>query len=183
MKAKDAGDELAETRDAGPDAGIVARHHASLSAYARSLVESASVAADIVQETWARAIPSLRKGQIEHPRAFLYRVARNLVNDGARERRKWSPWVMEEEAGAAIADATPSPERHALAQDRLRIVLHLIDDLPPRCREIFTLRKFEGLDQNEIAQRLDITRGAVEKQLRHALLVLATRMGEIDDAG
>ncbi|WP_206244307.1 RNA polymerase sigma factor [Novosphingobium terrae] len=164
----------------GSDAAIVAHHQASLTAYVRSLVDSPPVAADIVQETWARAIPSLRSGKVENPRAFLYRVARNLVNDGARDRKKWSPWFGAEEMAAAIPDDTPDPERHALAQDSLRIVLELAETLPPRCREIFALRKLEGLDQNEIAARLGITRGAVEKQLRHALLVLATRMGEIE---
>ncbi|WP_343616173.1 sigma-70 family RNA polymerase sigma factor [Novosphingobium sp.] len=166
----------------GSDAAIVAHHQASLTAYVRSLVDSPPVAADIVQETWARAIPSLRSGKVENPRAFLYRVARNLVNDGARHHRKWSPWLGGEEMAAAIPDDTPDPERHALAQNQLRIVLDLAEALPPRCREIFTLRKLEGLDQNEIAGRLGITRGAVEKQLRHALLVLATRMGEIEGA-
>jgi RNA polymerase sigma-70 factor (ECF subfamily) len=164
----------------GGEKSIVAHHYASLTAYVRSLVKSSPAAADIVQETWARAIPSLRKGKVENPRAFLYRVARNLVNDGARDRRKWSPWVAEEEAGAAIPDDMPCPERHALAQDQLRHVQELVADLPPRCREIFTLRKLEGLDQGEIAAHLGITRGAVEKQLRHALMVLATRIGEID---
>lgn len=165
----------------GSDAAIVAHHQASLTAYVRSLVDSPPVAADIVQETWARAIPSLRSGKVENPRAFLYRVARNLVNDGARHHKKWSPWLGGEEMAATIPDDTPDPERQALAQNRLRIVLDLAESLPPRCREIFALRKLEGLDQGEIAQRLGITRGAVEKQLRHALLVLATRMGEIED--
>ncbi|WP_068082784.1 RNA polymerase sigma factor [Novosphingobium rosa] len=164
------------------DRAIVAHHQASLTAYVRSLVESSPVAADIVQETWARAIPSLRSGKVENPRAFLYRVARNLVNDGARDRKKWSPWLGSAERATTIPDDTPDPERHALAQDRLRIVLELVEDLPPRCREIFSLRKLDGLDQNEIAAKLGITRGAVEKQLRHALLVLAARMGEIEAA-
>lgn len=166
----------------GSDATIVAHHHKSLAAYVRSLVDSPPAAADIVQETWARAIPSIREGKVENPRAFLYRVARNLVNDGARERGKWFPWLAGEDAGATVADDAPSPERRALARDRLRVVLELVEDLPPRCREIFVMRKLDGLDQTEIADRLDITRGAVEKQLRHALLVLATRLGQIDGA-
>jgi RNA polymerase sigma-70 factor (ECF subfamily) len=167
----------------GTDARIFDHYHKSLAAYVGSLVDSPPAAADIVQETWARAIPSLRAGTVENPRAFLYRVARNLVNDRARDRRKWMPWLAGEEAGAVVADDTPSPERHALAQDRLRLVLELVEDLPPRCREIFALRKFDGLDQADIAARFGITRGAVEKQLRHALLVLAARLGEIDEAG
>jgi RNA polymerase sigma-70 factor (ECF subfamily) len=162
------------------DAAIVGCHQAALSAYVRSLVESSSVTADIVQETWARAIPSLRSGRVENPRAFLYRVARNLVNDRARDRGKWRPWLADEEAGIAVADDSPDAERHILAADRLRMVRELVEDLPPRCREIFTMRKFDGLDQADIADRLGITRGAVEKQLRIALLALASRLGEIE---
>ncbi|TCM16503.1 RNA polymerase sigma-70 factor (ECF subfamily) [Novosphingobium sp. PhB165] len=164
----------------GGDAAIVGSHQAALFAYVRSLVDSPPVAADIVQETWARAIPSLRAGRVENPRAFLYRVARNLVNDRARDSGKWRPWLADEEAGITVADESPDAERQVFAADRLRMVRELVEDLPPRCREIFTLRKFDGLDQAVIADRLGITRGAVEKQLRIALLTLATRLGEIE---
>jgi hypothetical protein len=54
------------------------------------------------------------------------------------------PWLGGEEMAAAIPDDTPDPERHALAQNRLQIVLDLAEALPPRCREIFALRKLEG---------------------------------------
>lgn len=129
-----------------------------------------------------RAIPSLRQGKVGNVRAFLYRIARNLVIDGARERGKWSPWVLDEGLGGLIADDAPSAERAVLARDGLRLLLELVESLPPRCREVFALRKIEGLHQAEIAEKLCITRGAVEKHLRHALLVLATRLGEIDGA-
>jgi RNA polymerase sigma-70 factor (ECF subfamily) len=160
----------------------VAHHHDPLSAYVRSLVDSSAQASDIVQETWARAIPPLREGKVENVRAFLYRIARNLVIDGARDRGKWSPWVLDEDLGGLIADDAPSAEQAVLARDQLRVLLELVESLPPRCREIFALRKIEGLHQAEIAEQLGITRGAVEKQLRHALLVLAARLGEIEGA-
>jgi RNA polymerase sigma-70 factor (ECF subfamily) len=166
----------------GGDAALVARHHEPLTAYVRSLVDSPPLAADIVQETWVRAIPSLRTGTVENARAFLYRVARNLVADTAREKRKWTPYVVDGELDPIVADDRPSAERETLARDRLAHVLRLVGDLPPRCRETFALRKIDGLDQAQIAGQLGITRGMVEKHLRHALIVLATRMGEIDDA-
>lgn len=166
----------------GRDAALVSHHHASLSAYVRSLVDSGPVASDIVQETWARAIPSLREGKVENVRAFLYRIARNLVIDRSRDRGKWSPWLVDEDLGELIADDAPSAERTVLARDRLGHLLHLVESLPPRCREVFALRKIEGMHQADIAEKLGITRGAVEKHLRHALLVLATRLGEIDGA-
>lgn len=166
----------------GYEAALVAHHHDPLSAYVRSLVDSSAQASDIVQETWARAIPPLREGKVENVRAFLYRIARNLVIDGARDRGKWSPWVLDEDLGGLIADDAPSAEQAVLARDQLRVLLELVESLPPRCREIFALRKIEGLHQAEIAEQLGITRGAVEKQLRHALLVLAARLGEIEGA-
>ncbi|MFT4053566.1 MAG: RNA polymerase sigma factor [Novosphingobium sp.] len=131
---------------------------ASLSAYVRTLVGSPSLAADIVQETRVRAIPSLREGRVENVRALLYRVARNLVVDGARDRSKWSSWVLDEDLGLLIADDTPSAERAALARDRLQVVLEPVESLPPRCREVFGLRKMDGLRQADIAERLGITR-------------------------
>lgn len=166
----------------GSDAALVAHHHDPLCRYVRSLVESPAAAADIVQETWARAIPSLREGKVGNVRAFLYRIARNLVVDGVRDRSKWSRWTVEDDLSALIADDAPSAEQALLARDRLRILLELVESLPPRCREVFALRKIDGLHQAEIAERLGITRGAVEKHLRHALLVLASRLGEIDGA-
>jgi RNA polymerase sigma-70 factor (ECF subfamily) len=164
------------------DAALVARHHEPLTAYVRSLVDSPPLAADIVQETWVRAIPSLRAGTVENTRAFLYRVARNLVADAAREQRKWTPYVVDGGLDPIVADDAPSAERETLARDRLAHVLRLVEELPPRCREAFALRKLDGLDQEQIAAQLGVTRGMVEKHLRHALIVLATRMGEIDDA-
>ncbi len=166
----------------GGDAALVARHHAPLTAYVRSLVRSPPLAADIVQETWVRAIPTLRAGTVENARAYLYRIARNLVTDAAREQRKWTPYVIYGELAPIVADDAPSAERETLARDRLTHVLRLVEELPPRCREVFALRKLDGLGQEQIATQLSITRGMVEKHLRHALIVLATQMGEIDDA-
>ncbi len=44
-----------------------------------------------------------------------------------------------------------------------------IADLPPRCREILVLRKFEDLSLREIATRLGIAEHTVESQLTKAL--------------
>jgi RNA polymerase sigma factor (sigma-70 family) len=44
-----------------------------------------------------------------------------------------------------------------------------IADLPPRCREILVLRKFENLSHREIGQRLGISEHTVEAQLTKAV--------------
>lgn len=50
-----------------------------------------------------------------------------------------------------------------------RGVYDAINNLPPRCREVFVLRRFHDLSPDDIAKRLGISRNMVEKHLRSAL--------------
>lgn len=47
--------------------------------------------------------------------------------------------------------------------------------------EVFLLRKSEGLSSIAIAERLGIGRNMVDKHLRHALMTIATRLGEVEE--
>ena len=47
-----------------------------------------------------------------------------------------------------------------------------LDKLPPRCREIFKLSRFEGLKNQDIAEQLGITKRTVELQISNALKFL-----------
>jgi RNA polymerase sigma-70 factor (ECF subfamily) len=48
--------------------------------------------------------------------------------------------------------------------------------LPPRCREIFILSRFEGKDNGEIAEMLGISKRTVELQISNALKILRTEL-------
>src|SRR3546814_12145269 len=63
----------------------------------------------------------------------------------------------------ALEDDAPGPDRHVAARRELARVRRMIDDLPPRCREIFELRRVEGVSQREIAERLDLPEHTVEQ--------------------
>lgn len=51
-----------------------------------------------------------------------------------------------------------------------------LEELPRRCKEIFTLSRKEQLSNDEIAARLDISKRTVENQLTHALRHLRLSM-------
>lgn len=67
-------------------------------------------------------------------------------------------------------------ERRVRYHELERILEKVIDHLPRRCKEIFTLSRREQLSNAEIAARLDISKRTVENQLTHALRHLRLSM-------
>jgi RNA polymerase sigma-70 factor (ECF subfamily) len=70
----------------------------------------------------------------------------------------------------------PSPEHRTAARQELRQVSALIEALPAKCREAFTLRKLQGLSQREVAGRMGISESTVEKHIGRALRTLMEAM-------
>lgn len=57
-------------------------------------------------------------------------------------------------------------------QKRLKVLNQAIQELPPKCKEIFILSKFEGLKYQEIADYLGISKKTVENQIGKAYTFL-----------
>jgi RNA polymerase sigma-70 factor (ECF subfamily) len=56
------------------------------------------------------------------------------------------------------------------AEAELQVVVEKsLEKLPPRCREIFELSRFEGLKNQEIADKLGLSKRTVELQVSNAL--------------
>lgn len=151
-------------------------HYDGLLAYVRAKVRSASLAADIVQESWLRAIVAMQEREIVNGRNYLYRTARNLLIDLQRQDRTRSAWIVDGVEAEDVACDTPSAERHVMARQELDHIMAIIVELPPRCQAVFVMRKFDEMTPAEIGSALGIRRGTVEKHLRLALIHLLTRM-------
>ncbi|MEX2453900.1 MAG: sigma-70 family RNA polymerase sigma factor [Rhodospirillaceae bacterium] len=74
--------------------------------------------------------------------------------------------------------ACPQADAEAVAagRERLAILSHAVDELPPRCREVFLLSRLDGLSNGEIAQRLGISRNMVEKHIIKAMVHCRRRL-------
>jgi RNA polymerase sigma factor (sigma-70 family) len=127
-------------------------------------------AADLLQETFVRALRYERIQTVVDPPAFLQRIATNLLRDLTR-RRKVEQQVIDARYAAADAatDADP-PEQRIDVERRSRELLAAIDALPARSREVLSLALNQGLPPAVIAARLGITENAARKQLRRAIL-------------
>ncbi|MFO1393960.1 MAG: RNA polymerase sigma factor [Steroidobacteraceae bacterium] len=130
---------------------------------------------DLRQEVYTRVYEgAARDGIPAATAAYVFRTARNLLIDQARRARVVSfDLVAElEELPEAPRDEW-SPERMVAARAELRLLERALESLPPRCREVVSLRRIDGLSQKTIAARLGIAEGTVEKHVTIGMRALA----------
>ena len=133
---------------------------------------------DIVQETYAilAGLPSV--AQIHNVRAYMFQVAQTVVLQRLRRAAIVRIDAVEEIERLSISNDEPSPEQLVSDRQELRQVAMLIARLPPKCREAFVLRKVDGLSQREIARRMGVSEGTVEKHIAKGVRLLMDAMAD-----
>jgi RNA polymerase sigma factor (sigma-70 family) len=125
-------------------------------------------APDLLQETFLRLLR--RTGEpILEPSGFLRITAVNLARDHRRRRKTELKYLEFGDFPENLPASYPLPEEKIDAERRLRRLHEAIKQLPPRCRQVFIMRRFEELPQKEIAKRLGISRNMVQQHLRLVL--------------
>ena len=125
------------------------------------------VSGRVPDETYLRMLGALSRSQVEHPSAFLFQVARNVALR-MRNRQRFEGTVFQAMTDldlAEIADGYAVPERQVIARQELRRLAAAIDELPPRCREVFLLTRFEALSNGEAAARLGSSQPTLSRQI------------------
>jgi RNA polymerase sigma-70 factor (ECF subfamily) len=159
---------------------VLQANYEPLRRFAERRMRSRDASADVVQEACVKIAMLDEHAVIENPLAFLYRVAGNLSLDWLREREVRERYLESGELPEQVADGSPDGEASLLSQQRLQVLAAAVAELPPRCGEVFRLRKLEHLSSQDIAQRLGISRNMVEKHLRKALLHCQSRLDEAE---
>jgi RNA polymerase sigma factor (sigma-70 family) len=120
---------------------------------------------DVVQETYLRAYKAEKDTDIEQPKAFLFRVAKNLaLNELKKKSRQVTDYIEDCDARVVLHN-TDSLESEVEARQHLGLYCEAIATLPEQRRRVCLLRKVHGLRHKEIAERLSITVSSVEKHL------------------
>lgn len=126
---------------------------------------------DILQDLYLK-LTEQTTGPVADPRAYLYRMAHNLLLDrhraSSRRHRREAEWTGVLGAQVPERDMQPSVETVLLDRERLKLVTDAIATLPERTVEIFRRYRIDGLAQKIIAAELGLSVSAVEKHLQRA---------------
>ncbi|MGM0934798.1 MAG: RNA polymerase sigma factor [Bacteroidota bacterium] len=147
---------------------IFDRYWKRLYSYAFKLYRDDKICEDIVQEIFISLWEKASESQILNLEAYLLRSVKYRVANHIRSL-KFS--TSQEE----ILNSIPYPSNSVLNleyQEFENEVLSKVKKLPPRCREIFVLSRFDNYSNSEIAQKLNISVRTVEKQISNALSFL-----------
>ena len=130
-------------------------------------------AEDLAHDTFVRVLEA-KSTPVQQPRAYLHQTARNIAVDAYRR---------EDRRGALSAENVEPPPRCGDDPEHVMHALQLADsieralsELPLNCRRIFIWQKIEGLTQQEIAERLGLSKNMVEKYMIRTLRHLRERL-------
>ena len=143
---------------------------AALRRFVNSRLRNSAEAEDVVQESFLRLWQVWKSDKILNARAFLFRTAANRVVDLQRKEQVRNRKAEELSAETELAASTFSPEQLADSSEWMREFLRVVGQLPPKCRRVFLMNKVKGLSYSEIAGRLEISQGTVEKHMSKALV-------------
>ena len=170
---------------------VVKRHDRAMRRIALSFVQTASVADEVVQETWLAVIRGLAdfEGRCSL-KTWIFRILANRAQSrGVRERRI-TPFSSladpdDEHGGTVDPDrflpagspfdgywaVSPSrffelPEERLLAHETAQLVGQAIDALPARQQQVIRLRDIEGWDAEEVCESLGLS-AANQRVLLH----------------
>jgi RNA polymerase sigma-70 factor (ECF subfamily) len=139
-------------------------------------------AEDAVQESFTRLAASGIVIPPDEQRLYLFQIAANLLRDQAREHVRHGGTIMLsfDDAGMDMHNlplqAGSCPSVVAEHRERLDRLGQALDELPERQREAFVLHRFDGLTQDEVAERMGISRRMVVKHLRRAFAYCELRV-------
>ena len=155
---------------------LVEHYHNRLCVYAHSLIKDDLMAEDIVQNVFVQVWEKRHK--LKHDFSlenYLYKSVHNKFIDQYRKGK--AVLALEKKYIEALELAVE--EKDELQEQRiLGILFNAINELPPKCQQIFLMSKKEGLTNIEISEYLNVSKKTVEGQITKAFGILREKLGK-----
>ena len=173
------GDQLvaqyAQGRNEAFDA-LLSRHQSRVFSYILHIVKNRDLADDIFQETFVKAIMTIKQGRYTENgkfSAWITRIAHNLIIDYYRQEKS-------ENTVSADDDDVNFLNRKDLCDDNIedkivvdqihRDVKRIVDALPDSQREVLVMRYYRNMSFKEIADATNVSINTALGRMRYAIL-------------
>ena len=145
------------------------------------IVKDRYVAEDLVQETFIKAINTLRSGRYNEEGKFqpwIMRIAHNLAIDHFRKEKRFPTIVMED--GTSVFNTLEFSEAPyelvKVQQDTKAKLRAFVDDLPESQREVLVMRHYMEMSFQDIADATGVSINTALGRMRYALINLRKKM-------
>ncbi|MDD4608561.1 MAG: sigma-70 family RNA polymerase sigma factor [Bacteroidaceae bacterium] len=157
---------------------LLKRYKNKLYSYVFYTVKNTELAEDIFQETFVKAIMTIRQGRyVDNGKfsAWLMRIAHNLIIDHFRQI-KTKNVISNDDYDADLLNnyhlCAENIEHELITKQILSDVRELMTLLPENQREVITMRFYQDLSFKEIAERCDVSINTALGRMRYAVLNL-----------
>lgn len=145
--------------------------YSGLCAYAEKIIGDSNASEDIVQDLFFTLWTKHKQIQISSSlKNYLFTSVKNRSLDYLKKEKNK---IQHKSSTIHLQNHDENLSTFWFAESELETIIEKsLAKLPPRCREIFTLSRFEGFKNNDIADQLGISKRTVELQISNALKTL-----------
>ncbi|RYY75386.1 MAG: sigma-70 family RNA polymerase sigma factor [Gammaproteobacteria bacterium] len=154
---------------------LVSNCHISLVSFLRRRLRVGEDARDVAQEAYIRLMQYEGSKDVKSPESLLFRIAINIANDLGRADKVRHLADHCDIDGLEFDSGIASPEREVSASQQLDLLYATIEQLPPKCRQVFLLSRFQNMTYPQIAVHCGISVKMVEKHISRALAICAAK--------
>jgi RNA polymerase sigma-70 factor (family 1) len=155
---------------------LLNKFHRKLYAYALTLVNDHSMAEDIVQNVFLKTWKNRNKLNPEFSiQSFLYKSVYNEFINSYQQNK--AMMLLQQKYVESMHEVVETTDDSAMER-MLAMINKEIQNLPPKCQQVFILSKKEGLTNIEIAEHLNLSIKTVEAQISKAYSILREKLKE-----
>ena len=163
---------------------LVLKYQGRIAALVGRYVSDAGDVEDVTQEAFIKAYRALAKFRGDSAfYTWLYRIAANAAKNHlvAKGRRPGADATIEDAEGfdeGGLLSESASPEALAMGEELADVVESALKELPDELKAALTLREFDGLSYDEIADVLECPVGTVRSRIFRAREAIDQRVKE-----
>lgn len=131
-----------------------------------SFVKSKDISEEIISDTFVNIWRNrARLLEIENIKLYLYVSVKNLSVKYLSRNKTESLVSLDEMLINSVSSPAQTPADQLVSKEIMKIIEAAINDLPPRCRLIFSLVREHGLKYKEVSQLLNISIKTIDAQM------------------